>query len=98
MKITIEVDCTPAEARAYMGLPDVEPLQAEVMAEIQRRAMNALSMTDPQQLLKNWVPWSAQGMETFQTFARAAASGWSGPGKEPGKDRDPEPPKPKSRG
>jgi hypothetical protein len=66
------------------------------MAEIQRRVMNALSLTDPQQLLKNWVPWSAQGMETFQNFARAASSGWSQSG--PGKDKDPEPPKPKSRG
>ena len=98
MKITIEVDCTPAEARAFMGLPDVEPLQAEVMAEIQRRVMNALSLTDPQQLLKNWVPWSAQGMETFQNFAKAAAGGWSQAGSGAGKDRDPEPPKSKPRG
>ena len=92
MKITIEVDCTPAEARSFMGLPDVEPLQAEVMAEIQRRVMNALSLTDPQQLLKNWVPWSAQGMEAFQNFAKAAASGWSPSGK------DSDSLKPKSRG
>ena len=28
-----------------MGLPDVEPLQAEVMGEVQRRAMQALAMT-----------------------------------------------------
>ena len=75
MKITIEVDCTPAEARTFMGLPDVEPLQEEVMGEIQRRVMQALSLTDPQQLLKNWVPWSAQGMEAFQTFMRAASGG-----------------------
>jgi hypothetical protein len=93
MKITIEVDCTPAEARSYMGLPDVEPLQAEVMAEIQRRAMQALSMTDPQQLLKNWVPWGAQGLETFQTFMRAATGAQKGAG------ADDEPaPKPRSRG
>ena len=92
MKITIEVDCTPAEARAYMGLPDVEPLQAEVMGEIQRRAMQALSMTDPQQLLKNWVPWGAQGLETFQSFMRAATGG------QKGAERDEEPaPKPRSR-
>jgi hypothetical protein len=94
MKITIEVDCTPAEARAYMGLPDVEPLQAEVMSEIQRRAMQALSMTDPQQLLKNWVPWGAQGLETFQNFMRAATGAQSSSA-----DRDDEPaPKPRSRG
>lgn len=97
MKITIEVDCTPAEARAFMGLPDVEPLQAEVMAEVQRRVMNALALTDPQQLLKNWAPWSAQSMETFQNFARAATAGWSqGPGRE--RDKDTEAPKPKTRG
>lgn len=73
MKVTIEVDCTPAEARSFMGLPDVEPLQTEVMAEIQRRSMQALALTDPQQLLKNWVPWGAQGLETFQSFMRKAS-------------------------
>lgn len=75
-----------------MGLPDVEPLQAEVMAEVQRRVMGALAMTDPQQLLKNWVPWGAQGMETFQSFMRAATGG----GTRSSGGRDDEP-KPKSR-
>ena len=94
MKITIEVDCTPAEARTFMGLPDVEPLQAEVMAEIQRRVMQGLAMTDPQQLLKNWVPWGAQSMEAFQSFMRAASGG---PASKPGKDDEP-PHRPKPRG
>jgi Family of unknown function (DUF6489) len=94
MKITIEVDCTPAEARAYMGLPDVEPLQEEVMGEVQRRVMQALAMTDPQQLLKNWVPWGAQGMETFQNFMRAATGG---AGSRGGKDEEPPPHRPKPR-
>jgi hypothetical protein len=93
MKITIEVDCTPAEARTFMGLPDVEPLQAEVMGEIQRRVMQALSMTDPQQLLKNWVPWTAQqGMETFQAFMRAATGGRTS------KDDEEEPPPSRPKG
>ena len=92
MKITIEVDCTPAETRAFMGLPDVEPLQAEVMAEIQRRVMQALAMTDPQQLLKNWVPWGAQGLETFQSFMRAASGAGSA-----SKDKDKDTSTPKSR-
>ena len=100
MKITIEVDCTPAEARAFMGLPDVEPLQAEVMAEIQRRVMNALSLTDPQQLLKNWAPCSAQGMEAFQTFAKAATAGWAPTAARDSaaREKDPEAPKPRTRG
>ena len=34
MKITIEVDCTPEEARAFMGMPDVRPMQDEIMADM----------------------------------------------------------------
>jgi hypothetical protein len=96
MKITIEVDCTPAEARAYMGLPDVEPLQAEVMGEIQRRAMQALAMTDPQQLLKNWVPWGAQGMEAFSNIMRAA-TGTAGSRSTKDDDEPPASSRPKGR-
>jgi Family of unknown function (DUF6489) len=85
MKVNIEIECSPAEARALMGLPDLEPLQAEVMAEIQRRTMQALASTDPQQLLKTWAPWGTQGLEAFQSFMRAAA----------GASDKSEPPKPK---
>jgi hypothetical protein len=90
MKITIEVDCTPAEARAFMGLPDVEPLQDEVMKEIQRRVMGALSLTDPQQLLRMWSPLGTQGLEAFQGLMRAATGS--------SKRNDDEPPKSKPRG
>jgi hypothetical protein len=84
MKITIEIDCTPTEARAFVGLPDVEPLQAEVMAEIQRRVMQALAATDPQQLFKTWVPWEMPGAEMFQSMLRAATgAGSTKPGGEP---------------
>ncbi|MDZ4735977.1 MAG: DUF6489 family protein, partial [Rhodospirillaceae bacterium] len=37
MKVTIDIDCTPEEARAFMGLPDVAPLQARMLAEIEAR-------------------------------------------------------------
>ena len=32
MKITVDVDCTPQEARAFMGLPDVTPLNEHLIA------------------------------------------------------------------
>ena len=93
MKITIEVDCTPAEARAFMGLPDVEPLQDEVMKEIQRRVMQGLSLTDPQQLLKMWAPLGSQGFEAFQGLMRAA----TGTSKRSSSSDDDAPPKGKGR-
>ena len=39
MKINVNVDCTPLEARQFMGLPDVEPMQKAAMAEIEKRMM-----------------------------------------------------------
>ena len=34
MKVTVEIDCTPVEARAFMGLPDVTPLNEKIVAEM----------------------------------------------------------------
>ncbi len=36
MKVTIEMDMTPQEARAFMGLPDVQPIQNKMMEEMQQ--------------------------------------------------------------
>jgi hypothetical protein len=30
MKVTVEVDCTPEEARGFLGLPDVVPIQQAI--------------------------------------------------------------------
>ena len=38
MKIKIEVDCTPEEARNFFGLPNVKPMQEAVMAESETSA------------------------------------------------------------
>ena len=37
MRITVDVDCTPEEARAFLGLPDVKPMQEQLMGELQER-------------------------------------------------------------
>jgi hypothetical protein len=36
MKITVDIDCSPAEARQFMELPDIEPLQKAAMAEMEK--------------------------------------------------------------
>ena len=69
MKITVEVDCTPDEARAFMGLPDVKPMQAAVMASLEEQAVRATQSFSPESMLKLWfttVPQlSAQMQEMF---------------------------------
>jgi Family of unknown function (DUF6489) len=38
--INIEIECTPAEGRSFLGLPDVEPIQAAVMERLQERMLS----------------------------------------------------------
>lgn len=66
MKITIDIDCTPEEARRFIGLPDVQPMQDALMKEVERRLMANLQAMEPDQLLKTWLPASLQGWETLQ--------------------------------
>ena len=54
MKINIEIDCTPQEARAAMGLPDVQPMQAEMMEKLRARMIEGLDQLSPEKMLQNW--------------------------------------------
>ena len=66
MKITIDIDCTPQEARSFFGLPDVAPLQESVMKEIQDKMLASLKASDSETLFKTWMPVGIQGFEQMQ--------------------------------
>jgi hypothetical protein len=80
MKINIELDMTPEEARRLMGLPDLTALQGEMLEEIRKRMKSAVGTSDPEAMFRAWMPMGAQGFEQFQKFlwdsaARAAGAG-----------------------
>ncbi len=66
MKVTINIDCTPEEARAFFGLPDVKPMQDAMMAEIEKRMRANMDAMDPETLFKIWLPVGMQGWEQLQ--------------------------------
>jgi len=66
MKITVNIDCTPEEARTFMGLPDVKPMQEMMMEEVKERMRANLSAMDPDTLFKTWMPTGIQNVEQFQ--------------------------------
>ena len=66
MKITFDIDCTPEEARAFFGLPDVRPLQQAVMAQVQEKIMANVQAMDPETIMRTWNSASMQGMEQLQ--------------------------------
>lgn len=54
MKVTVEFDCTPEEARVFLGLPDVQPMQTAVMASIEKQMLRSAESFSPDTMLKTW--------------------------------------------
>jgi hypothetical protein len=78
MKVNVTVDCTPDEARKFLGLPDVQPFQAEMMKIMREKALENLKMMEPEQAMKTWMPMMnqgmAQGMDMFKSMMGTAAT------------------------
>lgn len=81
MKINIEIDCTPEEARNFMGLPDVSQAN-DIYVDNIAKAMKGVSSPDQlQQYASALAPMGQAGLKLFQNFVesgmRAGAGGSS---------------------
>lgn len=86
MRLTINIDCTPQEARAFFGMPDVEPLNDMVVSEMTRRAKDQMdTLADPERLVARWMEMSGKGMDALQGLFGAAMSGAAGGSSAPKK-------------
>jgi len=78
MKLNIEIDLTPDEARRVMGLPDITKMQEKIVSEMEKRMTDAIrTARDPEALLKTWFSWGSQSLEQFQRFVADAQRGMS---------------------
>ena len=75
MKITLNVDCTPQEARTFLGLPDVTALNEAMMTEMQSRMKANMAALQPEELMKSWMSFGGQATEQFRKLMTAAATG-----------------------
>ncbi|CAN5713879.1 DUF6489 family protein [soil metagenome] len=75
MKITVDVDLTPGEARAFLGLPDVKPMQDALMAQMQERLETSFRAMAPEEMLRLWMPPAGQGFEQLQKMFLQMAGG-----------------------
>ncbi|GBD44079.1 hypothetical protein HRbin40_01562 [bacterium HR40] len=87
MKIHIEVDCTPEEARRFLGLPDIGPMQSELVEILRERLVEGLRSMDAARLMEQWLPFGTKGLEQWQNFwmqLAASAVGTGAPKPESG--------------
>jgi hypothetical protein len=87
MKITMECDCTPEEARRFLGLPDVTKAN-EIYVDALANAMQGKGGFDQmQEMLKQAAPMGQFGLKLFQQFMEGGtAMGGGKPGGTPGKN------------
>jgi len=78
MKMTIEVDCSAQEARAFLGLPDVTALNEKLVEEMQSRMSSNMAMLSPDELMKNWTAFGVGAQEQFRKLMSAAVDAGMG--------------------
>jgi Family of unknown function (DUF6489) len=73
MKFTIEVECSPEEARRFVGLPDVTPINEMLVREMGSRMEQNIAMMSPDQMMRNWMSVGAQAQDAFVKLMTSSA-------------------------
>lgn len=83
MKITIEVDCTPEEARSFLGLPDVSAANNVYVENIVKAMQGVSNPSQLQEYASALAPMGQVGLKLFQSFVeggmKATQRGGDGP-------------------
>ena len=66
MKIDITMESTPAELREFLGLPEVQSLQAEMIEKIREQMQAGVEGFDPASIMRPFIAPDLQGMEAMQ--------------------------------
>jgi hypothetical protein len=78
MKVIVTVDCTPLEARTFLGLPDVQPMQTAMMDQMQTKMMESIDKYSPESIMQSWFSFDPKMGERFQEmFVNMAGLGAS---------------------
>ncbi len=73
MKVHVEIDCSPEEARRFMGLPDVEKANAAYMDAMTQAMSGVSSMDQLENYAKQLAPMGQMGLKMFQSLMESAS-------------------------
>jgi len=68
MKITVDFDCTPEEARRLVGLPDLTPVHQIYVERMQKAVSEGISPEYFAEMLKSWGPMSEAAMGSWRAL------------------------------
>ncbi len=74
MKVNIEIDCTPVEARTFLGLPDVSQVNAIYVENLSKALQGVTSLEQLKELSQQWAPMGQFGLKLFQNILEGGAA------------------------
>ncbi len=83
MKFTVNVECSPEEARRFIGLPDVTPLNEAIVAEMTKRMEQNVALMSPDTMLKSWMSVGTQAQDAFLKLMTTGAGAAFKPPEKP---------------
>jgi len=66
MNISVNIDCTPEEARRLMGLPDMAPVHDLYMDKVREAMTDGLTPDAIEKLIRAWAPMGDAGMNAWR--------------------------------
>ena len=66
MKVTVDVDCTPEEARRFLGLPDLSPVHQVYVDKLQRAVSEGITPDALAEMMKSWGPMTDAGLSMWR--------------------------------
>lgn len=75
MKITVDVECTPEEARRAMGLPDLTPLHERYVAMVGEAMQSGITPEAIETMMRGWTPMGDAGMAMWRRMFEGNAGG-----------------------
>jgi hypothetical protein len=76
MKVTVDIDCTPEEARRFMGLPDLAPVPEVYVEKMKSALADGATPEMFSDMMKSWGPMNEAGLSMW----RQMLEGMSGSG------------------
>jgi len=75
MKINIEIECSPEEARTFMGLPDVSQANSIYVDTVSKAMKSASNPDQLKEYAENLAPMGQMGLKLFQSFVEGGKRG-----------------------
>ena len=75
MNVTVNVDCTPQEARTFLGLPDVSPIHDKYIPTMLETFDGSNSVEQMENLFRSFSPMGDAGMRLFQQMMNIGMGG-----------------------